>query len=260
MSRAPEAEPDIASLLAARPQRAARRYTWTSAGLTHQGLVRTTNEDALCLRDDIGLWAVADGLGGHSAGDLASQTVVESLFKLKPYPDLGVMAEFMEHALLDANQRLVTLADERQQVIGSTVVTFAIVEAYALCLWVGDSRLYRYRGGVMRQLTVDHSQQERFVEEGVMSRAEAKAHPHGHLLTRAIGAGPDLRVDMDVFPLRAGDLYLLCSDGLDKHVTEDEIAVHLARGDVQAGVDSLLELVLARGASDNVTLCAIAVT
>lgn len=257
MSRGAEVDLDVVA--AARPLRSSREFKWTAAGATHAGLVRPTNEDALCQRDDIGLWGVADGLGGHAAGDLASQTVVEHLQRIKPYPDLGVMAEFIEHALLEANARLVGLAADRQQVIGSTVVSLAIVGPYALCLWVGDSRLYRYRGGVLRQLTVDHSQQERFVEEGLMSRAEAKAHPHGHLLTRAIGAGADLRVDMDVFPLRPGDFYLLCSDGLDKHVTEDEIAVHLARGDVQYGVDSLLELVLARGATDNVTLCAIGV-
>ncbi|MEN9727002.1 MAG: hypothetical protein RL434_1368 [Pseudomonadota bacterium] len=232
-------------------------FTWKSASVTHAGKVRTVNEDAVCDRPDAGLWAVADGLGGHSAGDLASQTVIDALQRLKPYAELSVMVEFMEHGLLEANQRLLQISGERQQVIGSTVVALAIVDRYAAFLWVGDSRLYRYRGGVLRQMTTDHSQQQRFIEEGVMSREEAQAHPHGHLLTRAVGAHEDLRVDLDVCLLRGGDTFLLCSDGLDKHVSQDEIAVHLARGDAAAGVNSLLELVLSRGASDNVTMCAV---
>ncbi len=216
--------------------------------------MRQINEDAYCARPDIGLWAVADGLGGHSAGDLASQTVVAGLARLRPQPQLSLMVDFIEHSLLASNARLLTLAGDTQT-IGSTVIALTVVGDFAAYLWVGDSRLYRYRGGNLRQLSTDHSQVERYIEQGLLLRADAAAHPHGHLLTRAIGARHDLRVDVDLCALQAGDRFLLCSDGLDKHVAPAEIAALLAEGEATAVSAALLDLTLARGAADNVTLC-----
>ncbi len=230
------------------------RFTWTSAATTHVGHVRQVNEDALCARPEIGLWAVADGLGGHSAGDLASQMVVDALAKVKPQTELSAMVEFIEHSVLDSHKRLLALA-QGLETIGSTVVALTIVGDFAAYLWVGDSRLYRYRDGRLRQLTTDHSQVERYIEQGLLLRAQATAHPHGHLLTRAIGARLDLHVDLDVCRLRSGDRFLLCSDGLDKHLARDELATQLAQGSAGACVDALLNLTLARGAADNVTIC-----
>lgn len=229
-------------------------FAWSSAATTHVGHVRHVNEDALCERPDVGLWAVADGMGGHAAGDLASQMVVAGLARLKAQPALSLMVEFIEHSLLESNERLIILAGERQT-IGSTVVVLTVLGGFAAYLWVGDSRLYRYRGGHLRQLTTDHSQVERYIEKGLLLRANAAAHPHGHLLTRAIGARQELRVDLDVCALQAGDRFLLCSDGLDRHVTHAEIAANLAPGEAAESAASLRELTLARGALDNVTVC-----
>lgn len=233
-----------------------RTFTWTSAAATHVGHVRQVNEDALCERPEIGVWAVADGLGGHSAGDVASQTVVAGLSKLKPQAELSLMVEFIEHSLLESNERLLTLgAGERT--IGSTVVVLALVGQFAAFLWVGDSRLYRFRNGTLRQLTTDHSKVEHFIERGMLLRQNAAAHPQGHLLTRAIGARADLHVDVDVCALQAGDRYLLCSDGLDKHMTREEIEVQCAEGDAPTLIATLLDLTLSRGGADNVTLCVV---
>jgi len=231
-------------------------FTWNSAAATHVGYVRQVNEDALCERPDIGLWAVADGLGGHSAGDVASSTVIAGLSKLKPQSELSLAVEFIEHSLLDANERLLKLG-AGEHTIGSTVVTLAIVGHFAAYLWVDDSRLYRYREGMLRQLTTDHSKVEHFIERGLLPRQNASAHPQGHLLTRAIGARTELYVDVDVCTLQSGDRFLLCSDGLDKHVMTEELAAQCAHGDAAALVASLLDLTLSRGAADNVTLCVV---
>jgi serine/threonine protein phosphatase PrpC len=229
-------------------------FAWSSAAATHVGHVRQINEDAYCARPEIGLWAVADGLGGHSSGDVASQMVVAGLARLKPQPQLSLMVDFIEHSLLESNARLMTLAGDTQT-IGSTVIALTVLGNYAAYLWVGDSRLYRYRDSELCQLSTDHSQVERYIEQGLLRRADAAAHPQGHLLTRAIGARHELCVDLDLCPLQAGDRFLLCSDGLDKHVTPAEIAVLLGQGEATAVTAALLALTLERGAADNVTLC-----
>lgn len=228
-----------------------------SAAVSHVGHVREINEDAVCDRPDLRLWAVADGLGGHSAGDVASQLIVDTLAKIKPQHELSLMVEFIEHALLEVNQRLLALRTTTQQMIGSTVVALTIIGGYAAYLWAGDSRLYRQRAGEFQQMTTDHSQVERYIEQGLLRRADAAAHPQGHLLTRAVGARPDLCIDVDVCAVSAGDRFLLCSDGLDKHVTGTELASHLAQSNPAACADALLALTLARGAADNVTLCVV---
>ncbi|MGD9601108.1 MAG: PP2C family serine/threonine-protein phosphatase [Gammaproteobacteria bacterium] len=229
---------------------------WTSVALTHTGLVRQANEDAFCARPEAGLWAVADGLGGHSAGDVASRSVVEGLARLRAQPQLSLMVEFIEHSLLDTHARLLALgAGERT--VGSTVVALTIVGAHAAYLWVGDSRLYRYRDGALARLTTDHSKVEEFVERGLLRPENAAGHPQAHLLTRAIGARPELFIDMDVCEVRPGDRFLLCSDGLDKHVANDEIAARCELPEPRAFAEALLDLTLARGAADNVTLCVV---
>lgn len=229
---------------------------WVSATASDVGCVRSVNEDASCERPDIGLWAVADGLGGHSAGDVASRAVVEALGRLHAQPELSLMVEFVEHALEDTNERLRALASDGQT-IGSTVVVLVIVGDYAAYLWVGDSRLYRLREGELRQLTTDHSQVERYIEQGLLRRVDAAGHPQGHLLTRAIGAREQVRVDIDVCTVRPGDRFLLCSDGLEKHVGPEELP-RLLSGDAPAvAARRLVDLTLARGATDNVTVCVV---
>lgn len=232
-------------------------FTWTSSALTHVGLARTKNEDAVYARPEFGLWAVADGMGGHLNGEVASGLIVESLAKLKPQPELSMMVEFIEHALVEVNRQLLDLAFGTSQTIGSTVVVLAAVGRHVALLWAGDSRIYRARAQQLVQLTTDHSQAEMLVALGIMPWADAVRHPQAQHLTRAVGAHPTLRLELEICAVEPGDRFLLCSDGLEKHLSPIEIAEYLSARDLNACTDGLLALTLARGAGDNVTVCVV---
>jgi serine/threonine protein phosphatase PrpC len=217
-------------------------------------MVRRINEDSLLDRSDIGMWVVADGMGGHAAGDVASQLIVSALDKIEPASTLGAFVERIEDALLSVNEHLVTMSSQTQQTSGSTVVVLLAFDRLCVVMWAGDSRAYRLRNGELTQLTSDHSHIELYVEQGLISRDEAAMHPAGNLITRAVGAAPELCLEMDAAEMAHGDRYLLCSDGLDKHLTHSEIAQILGRGDPDVAAQKLLDMTLERGAADNVTL------
>ncbi len=228
---------------------------WQSVSATHVGLVRKVNEDAILDRPDLGVWAVADGMGGHAAGDLASRMLVESLGRLRVPANLSTFVEFVEHNILSVNDRLLELSRSRHQVIGTTVVTLLMLERHCAFLWAGDSRLYRLRDGACEQLTTDHSQVEQYVQRGLLSREDAQFHPDNNLITRAVGATQALFLDCDVAALKPGDRYLLSSDGLDKHVSSDEIADGLRRFELPRCARHLINLALEAGGTDNVSVC-----
>lgn len=230
---------------------------WRSAHATHVGLVRTINEDATLDRPDLGVWAVADGMGGHAAGDVASRMLVEALGRLRPQRDLSTLVEFAEHGILGVNERLLELARERGQLIGSTVVALLACRRHCAFLWAGDSRLYRFRDGGLEQLTTDHSQVERYVQLGLLAREDVHLHPDANLITRAVGASTPLYLDCDMTALRGGDRFLLSSDGMDKHVNAREIVDCLRLDDPQHAADRLVALALEHGGTDNVSVCVI---
>jgi len=234
-------------------------YLCTSATLTHVGLVRKINEDSYLDRPDAGLWVIADGMGGHTAGDVASQLIVSALEKVEPGETLSGFVESIEDALLSVNQQLIAMSSQTQQTSGSTVVALLAYETVCVVIWAGDSRAYRLRNGELTQLTNDHSHIELYVEQGLITREEAALHPAGNLITRAVGAAPELYLEMDIDRLAEGDRYLLCSDGLDKHVTQAEIGPILGSGDPQSAAKQLIELTLSRGAADNVSVAVIEV-
>lgn len=230
---------------------------WSSASRTDVGKARKLNEDSVLERADVGLWVVADGMGGHAAGEVASQLIVARLDQIKTAPEtLQAYAEKLEDTLTEVNQALVDMAKERgdNATIGSTVVSLIALDDYCLYAWAGDSRAYRLRDNTLERMTQDHSQAEVYVSQGLMTPEEAAVHPAANMVTRAIGASSNLSVDMDMEPLLSGDRYLLCSDGLDKHVRDDEIEIILKDGDPEAAVQALIELTLERGAMDNVTI------
>ena len=233
---------------------------WQSFAQTDVGLVRQINEDACLDRPEAGIWAVADGMGGHSAGDVASQMIVTALARLKPSTDLSTLVEFAEHQLLGVNDHLQKLSLERRQIIGSTVVCLLAVGDYAAFLWAGDSRLYRLRDGELTRLTTDHSKVEEYVRHGIISREEAYNHPDGNLITRAVGAAEALYLECNLTDLKTGDRFLLCSDGLDKHVRDEDIAATLLAHELRLATRELIELALRGGATDNVTICAVEIT
>jgi serine/threonine protein phosphatase PrpC len=231
--------------------------SWRSELRSEVGNVRKHNEDSGLDRPDVRLWAVADGMGGHSAGDLASQMIINSLNKLKPNESLSKHVDFVEHSILSVNNRLLELATANNQTIGSTVVTLIGGAKHCVFLWAGDSRLYRLRGGTLDQLTTDHTQAQHYYERGLISRESAVDHPAGNMVTRAVGASAALFLDIDMAEIVPGDRFLLCSDGLNKHVSDPEIETAMTSGEPAEIVDDLVELTLSRGASDNVTVCVV---
>lgn len=228
---------------------------WQSAARTHVGNVRKLNEDALLDRPEFGLWAVADGMGGHHAGDVASQRIVEALEQLHPGTETAALESSVCSALTQVNGELRALAAAKgdNAIIGSTVAVMLGQDNRAICLWAGDSRIYRLRNGALGQLTRDHSQVEDMIERGVISRAEADDHPAANVITRAIGADDWIEIDRAETSVEPGDIYLLCSDGLNKTVPEREIAQILAQGTCLESVRALLHLALVRGARDNLS-------
>ena len=236
-----------------------RSLRWNSRAISHVGVVRKNNEDSYLHRPDIGLWAVADGMGGHSAGDVASQTVVECLGQVAANGSLSSMVESAEDKLLEANRRLLALAvNQHQRTIGSTAVALLARGSHVACLWAGDSRAYRIRGKRIERMTQDHAMVEDLVSSGLMSRDEAMSHPQANRITRAIGAMPGLFVDVEIFALEPGDIFLLCSDGLYKELNDADI-VKTLNGNEQS-VDALINLALERRARDNVTVVAVRFT
>jgi protein phosphatase len=225
-----------------------------SAGATHVGKVRTLNEDAFLERPDIGLWAVADGMGGHDAGDLASRAIVEALAGVSRPENLGASVEELRYRLSRVNQALRVEARHRGEVvIGSTVAILLLVGHHAVTLWAGDSRVYLFRGGTLHRLTRDHSQVEELISSGSLSPEEAENHPAMNVITRAVGGADDLTLDAQIQEILDQDVCLLCTDGLLKEMKEEEIAEILGQGSPGLAAHSLVEVACARRGRDNVT-------
>jgi protein phosphatase len=228
---------------------------WSSAARTDIGLVRKRNEDALLDRPARRLWAVADGMGGHSYGDVASTMVVDGLEALPPAPELGQAVAGVHARLLEVNQALMAEAAARGvDVIGSTVVVLLASGRTAACVWAGDSRIYLCRGGGLHQLTRDHNQFEELQVRNHISAADAMAYPGGSMITRALGAAQVLEPEAVELQVSDGDVFLLCSDGLSNTVGPDAIYAALAGGDCRQAADKLIELALANGGNDNISV------
>lgn len=246
----------------AMPQRAPRpshlgAFKFLSVGRTHVGCVRTLNEDAFLNRPDIGLWAVADGMGGHEGGEVASAAVIEALSAVSNFTTAYAFRDAAAQALNDVNSRLLDLAADRGT-MGSTVVTLLAHEGHYACLWAGDSRAYLYRQGALKRVTRDHSIVQEMVDAGAISEERARVHPRSNVITRAVGARDDLGLESVFGPIHAGDRFLLCSDGLTGVITDREIAEAMIRAPLEAAAERLLDHALARGAPDNVSLIHIA--
>jgi serine/threonine protein phosphatase PrpC len=236
-------------------KKSSTNLSWSSFAITDVGKVRKHNEDSLLDKPEIGLWAVADGMGGHESGDVASQMIVKSLGKIHQGITLDRYIDDIEDRLIKVNERLIAKAREsaKNVTIGSTVVGMLAYDDLCTFFWAGDSRLYRLRNGSLVQLTTDHSQVEIYIEQGLISRQEAATHPHGNMITRAVGAAEDLYVDFDIQRMQSCDRYMLCSDGLNKHLEDKEFEEILAVGSAEEACKALTELTLERGAGDNVT-------
>ncbi len=223
---------------------------------TDVGLRRKVNEDSLLVRTERGLWAVADGMGGHDAGDVASSRVTESLLELPEVDDLDQLVETAVAALKKVNQDLIALAGakETEKSIGSTVVGLAIANGQFRCFWAGDSRGYRVRDRQIVQLTRDHSLVQDLVDSGMLQPDEAVDHPNSNIITRAVGVAQELRVDTVSGDVQRGDQFLLATDGVTRLIDDAELALELSANPPAHAARKLIETVLARGAPDNASL------
>lgn len=225
---------------------------------THVGLRRKINEDSVFVDSERGLWAVADGMGGHEAGEIASTMVTDALRCLPKVADLDELASRAVEALRQVNRELIDLAQSgerpRPGTIGTTVVGLAIADGSFRCFWMGDSRAYRLRGGEISRVTRDHSLVQNLVDAGMLKPEEAETHENANLITRAVGADENVEVDVVSGDAKPGDQFLLASDGLTRVVRDYELAAELERGPPAQAADNLIEMVLARGAPDNVSL------
>ena len=232
----------------------------SSAAGTHVGLIRPQNEDSyLCEHP---LYAVADGLGGHAAGEVASALVVERLTELTFGDDVSLDAAQQElaEAVRDANRRIHRSAAEDPQHAGmGSTVTAAVAVGATLCFaHVGDSRGYLLRGGELSQITEDHTPVQRAVRAGVISAEEAKHHPSRHVLAQAVGLDVDVEVDTPRVDLQAGDRIVLCTDGMTDPIPDTDIPGIIGDADgPDAVVDALITAALQRGGPDNVTIVVI---
>ncbi len=235
------------------------RMSWSffTFSKTHAGKVRPYNEDALLDMSARRVWVVADGMGGHSAGDVASQMLVDRIERfVLDTPDFGI--DELRQMIEVANREIFQYAQVHLdgKTMGSTVVLLFLQDGYFHCLWVGDSRIYLLRDNHLVQKTRDHSQVMELVEQGLLAEEDAEKHPLANVITRAVGVEETVRIDQQSGQLLHGDQFLLCSDGLTKELSNSEIHQIMCADSVNQSGLALLHASLVRGANDNVT-CAL---
>lgn len=232
-----------------------QNFRFDSWGLSDVGRVRELNEDRFLMEPDSGLWVVADGMGGHAAGEVASEQIVTSLSTLGVSSSASdQQARFVDR--LSRANRLVReySAAHNGMTLGATVAAFLTYQSQYCCFWMGDSRVYQLRRGVLTQISHDHSEVQEMVDSGTLTREEARTWPRRNVITRAVGARDHLDVEAVGGTVEVGDTYLLCSDGLTSHVTDDEILEVLRGQSPREACERLIALALAGGGTDNVTV------
>ncbi|MBR4359609.1 MAG: Stp1/IreP family PP2C-type Ser/Thr phosphatase [Clostridia bacterium] len=228
---------------------------------THIGNVRASNQDALLvLEGPCGLFGVADGMGGHQAGDVASRMAVEELTATlggkKPSEKL------LRQAIQEANRRIfdAQMQDEALSGMGTTLTMIWEDKKRVLLGHVGDSRAYCLRDGVLKQVSQDHSLVAQMVRDGLLTQEEAARHPYRNIITRALGTDETVEADILELDKRSGDLYLICSDGLTEYVSDPALQEILSGASMEEAADTLLRLALDGGGRDNVSLVLAEVT
>lgn len=223
---------------------------FASAARSHVGHVRKINEDRLLDCPERGLWAVADGMGGHHGGDVAAELVIGALRQLVRQPD-AITAPMILEALHKANAAILERGQDVGGTIGSTVVVLHIVDGQGMLFWAGDSRAYHGKQGVWTQVTRDHSVVQELLDAGLIDDDQARRHPKAHIITRALGITPDLDIAQVTHSVAPGDRLLLCSDGLMRMLDTRDFTPD---AEIEAEADTLLTLALQRDGSDNISL------
>lgn len=229
--------------------------TFASVGRTHRGAVRPLNEDSFLDRCGVGLWVVADGMGGHKAGDFASQTIVEELTRIPKPVDGEVFLNEVQTVLRKVNRVLyekgAAISDE--MTMGSTVVALTACDGSLNAVWAGDSRLYRLRNHKIQQLSQDHSYVQELVEQGQITPDDAEHHPMRNVITRAVGADSEIRLDTYQDRIDPGDRFFLCTDGVSNVISDEEIRVLIDSDGLEDIAEKIVSVCLERGAPDNLS-------
>ena len=233
-------------------------FRFTCYGLTHTGLVRDHNEDSFACVPEQNLWLVADGMGGHASGDFASRMLAEQSKKFVRQQRLDQSILLLEETFFGAHQLILDETANRpgQATIGSTLVSLFAWNNLAFVMWAGDSRVYQYRSGHLSRLTEDHSLVEELVRMGQLDADKAEEHPASNVVLNAVGIENNLYFDLEYSEIHDQDLFLLCSDGLYKDLSDDTIEALLkAHADnLEQACSKLLEAALEAGGSDNCTV------
>ena len=223
---------------------------WVSR--THVGNIRPTNQDTIILGQN--LFGVADGMGGHLAGDIASkmtgELLTQALTGLEPRTD--TLAQCVENINAQVYDR--QKSDEALRGMGTTLTVLWEAEDAVFVAHIGDSRAYLLRNGELRQVTDDHSVVAEMMREGLLTEEEASRHPYRHMITRAVGTDQLVTADILTFDKQPGDRWLICSDGLSGCVPTADLTENLTSFDLPEAADRLLQLALTRGGQDNITL------
>jgi serine/threonine protein phosphatase PrpC len=244
---------------------------WVGIGRSETGLVRPTNQDAFSSLAPLGLWAVADGMGGHVGGAIAAQTAVASV---TTQADLSAKllhdgrctpAAFLTDLFVQAHKAILGRAREEPALkgMGTTLVLLLIPPTHNMTAYVahlGDSRAYRFQSGTLTPLTRDHTLIERYIATGLLTEQAARTHPDRHILTHALGMSAPVHPTVTPYPLQQDDLLLLCTDGLTKMLQDEDIRkiCAQAKGSPAKTCDRLIDESLQRGGEDNVTVTVIA--
>ncbi|MBV8092951.1 MAG: serine/threonine-protein phosphatase [Acetobacteraceae bacterium] len=227
---------------------AGRFRSWAA---THPGAVRAVNQDRYVNRPDLGIWAVADGAGGHAEGQYAATLLAQALETLPPALAGAELLTEVRGRILAAHQALhEESARHGHEIIASTIVVLLARDDHYACLWAGDSRAYLMRAGILNQITRDHSLVEELVDAGVITAEEREGHPQANIITRAVGATGELELDKVSDRLVTGDRFLLCSDGLSKVLASGRLVEILTQDEP---AEWLLSLALSQQPDDNVT-------
>ncbi|MCR8723342.1 PP2C family protein-serine/threonine phosphatase [Frigidibacter sp. ROC022] len=226
-------------------------------GKTHVGLQRKVNEDSILMMPEQQIYAVSDGMGGHEGGDLASRTVVDAITMLPDGMDPATKMHAIREALQSAHRSIVAEGNARGTTIGATVVALVLADGHWLALWAGDSRLYRLRDGQIEMLTSDHSVVAELVKSGRMNWDEAELHPQSNQITRAVGVGDELELEKVHGELLSGDRYLICSDGLTKYATFDQLRRAMVGAPIETLTEKLIQMALDGGGADNISVIVI---
>lgn len=234
------------------------RLKCSSFGLTDIGCKRLHNEDAFLASNSKGLWVVADGMGGHDAGDLASSSLVKNLDRIMISESLEDSVSDIEKSIQATNDELNDIAADTDSIttIGTTIAMMAARGNDGVVLWAGDSRVYRLRKGVLEQVSRDHSVINDLIDKGVITERDAQSHPDRNKITRSIGINDSVDLERRNVSILEGDRYLICTDGLTKHITDTQMSMLASpelNGKSVEAAKALIKAALDAGTTDNIT-------